>query len=444
MKDNLLQKSAKVIYDWLRRSPLAGICFPIEVQRDIRGLGKEEEAYYIQKLVYGIWIMLAVAGLLLCYAIKVWLGDKAGVDSIERPAVYEEAQKVSLQVGSSKKQYEIEVAPRAWTREEAEQQLLELTERLETYILGQNPSLDQVCSHLLLPEYIEGYPFDIYWESDKEQYIDSLGTVYREGLQESQIVVLTANITYGEWSWEYQFGVCLQKEELTQEEQYTRELKQYLLEDELSQRNSDVWQLPKVFQGEALQYGETTKEHTVLILAAILAATGIALWIGQDNDLRAGRRKIQEFWEEEYVGFVSSLSLYISAGLNLQTAMSYCARDYECRKPASHLLREALLEFQKDVVNGYGFVAAIERFAGRADQLHYRRLAGILNQGFLNGAKGLPQLLQQEVDKIREEKRRQSKVTGEKISTALIAPMMLQLGIVIALIMIPAFTNMQF
>ena len=33
---------------------------------------------------------------------------------------------------------------------------------------------------------------------------------------------------------------------------------------------------------------------------------------------------------------------------------------------------------------------------------------------------------------------------GEKISTALIAPMMLQLGIVIALIMIPAFMNMQF
>lgn len=440
----LIQKTAKSLYDLLKSSHLAAVCFPIEVQRDIRALGKDEEAYYIQKLTYVIGIMSGVAVLLLCYGLKGRLleGDRA--DTIERPAVHEDAQKVSLQVGSQDSRYDIEVSPRIWTREEAEQQFLEMTALLDAYILGQNESLDRVSEHLLLPEYIEGYPFDIYWESDNEQYIDSLGTVYREGLQEDQIVILTAYITYGEWSWEHQFGVCLQKEELSWEEQYDRELKQYLLEDELSQRNSDVWQLPKTFQGEVLQYEEAEKDYTMWILAVVLAVASIALWIGQDNDLRINRQKIQAFLEEEYIGFVSSLSLYISAGLNLQTAMGYCAKDYECRKPTGHLLREALLEFQKDVVNGYSFAAALERFASRADQLHYRRLVGILNQSFFNGAKGLPQLLQQEVDKIREENRRQSKVTGEKISTALIAPMMLQLGIVIALIMIPAFANMQF
>ena len=52
--------------------------------------------------------------------------------------------------------------------------------------------------------------------------------------------------------------------------------------------------------------------------------------------------------------------------------------------------------------------------------------------------------LEKEVIKAREEKRRQCKVIGERISTALLAPMMLQLGVVIALIMIPAFSGMQF
>ena len=79
-----------------------------------------------------------------------------------------------------------------------------------------------------------------------------------------------------------------------------------------------------------------------------------------------------------------------------------------------------------------------------ADDLNYRKLAGLLNQGMLNGTQGLAVLLEKEVIKIREEKRRHSKVAGEKISTALIAPMMLQLGVVIALIMIPAFSGMQF
>ena len=86
----------------------------------------------------------------------------------------------------------------------------------------------------------------------------------------------------------------------------------------------------------------------------------------------------------------------------------------------------------------------MERFVAVTDDANYRRLAGLLSQGMLNGAQGLAVLLEKDVDKTREEKRRKSKVIGEQISTALIAPMMLQLGIVIALIMIPAFTGMQF
>ena len=83
-------------------------------------------------------------------------------------------------------------------------------------------------------------------------------------------------------------------------------------------------------------------------------------------------------------------------------------------------------------------------FAEKTDDINYKRLAGILNQGIVNGAQGLAGVLEEEATKVRDEKRRQSKVKGEQVSTALIAPMMLQLGIIIALIMIPAFTNMYF
>jgi hypothetical protein len=102
------------------------------------------------------------------------------------------------------------------------------------------------------------------------------------------------------------------------------------------------------------------------------------------------------------------------------------------------------LDFQKDMQNGYGFSEALNRFAETADDVNYRKLVGLLNQGMINGVKGLSVLLEQEVEKSQEEKRRQSRVKGEEISTALIAPMMLQLGMIIALIMIPAFTSMQF
>ena len=193
-----------------------------------------------------------------------------------------------------------------------------------------------------------------------------------------------------------------------------------------------------------LQYQKEQDDHTVLFLVLLTIVAGCAVWIGKDQDICNMRNKRKELFQREYVTFVESLSLYISAGINLQTALQFCTSDYIKRTSEDNVLRISLIEYQKDIRNGMSFWEAMQRLVTTADDLSYRKLAGLLNQGILNGAQGLAVLLEKEVIKIREEKRRQSKVAGEKVSTALIAPMMLQLGVVIALIMIPAFSGMQF
>ena len=181
-----------------------------------------------------------------------------------------------------------------------------------------------------------------------------------------------------------------------------------------------------------------------VILTILLFVCGVALWYGSDKDLQKRRQKRQDAFEEEYLNFVTSLSLYITAGLTLQAAVKCCVKDYSTKKSTDNVLRVALLNLEKDIANGYSFLSALDRFAKNADHACYRQLSGLLQQGLLNGARDLSKTLQLEVDKICEEKRRMCRIKGEKISTALIAPMMLQLCVVIALIMFPAFSNMQF
>ncbi len=438
------QNVVKAVYIRLKQSRLAYLCFPKDVLRDMQVLGRETEQYYLQKLSYVLGLSLAGVLLIICFLLQNWLGGMSQVDAIDRPEAYEETQEVTLQAGRQGDTYYLEVGPQILTKDEADAAFEALAAHLEEYILGSNKSLDQVVDHLVLPGYVEGYPFDIYWESDNEQLIDTLGTVNRVGLEEDSIVVLKVVCYYRDWLWEQQFGVLVQKEVLTEEERYERELGEFLREAEVDNRQDAVWKLPDSFEGDILQYQLVQKDYSLLWVAGLVLMAGIAVWIGQDYDLRTDRSKRQAAFQAEYVSFVSSLSLYISAGLNLQTAMKYCAQDYIKRKEQGHHLRDALQEFEKDIQNGYSFTSAMERFADSTDDAEYRKLAGILSQGMLNGAQGLSVLLEKEVDNIREEKRRQSKVAGEQISTALIAPMMLQLGIVIALIMIPAFTNMQF
>lgn len=439
-----LERIARLVYIRLRRSRLSYLCFAKSVQKDMQALGRKEEDYYIQKLTYvcGLWFVGFL--LLLLYLAYICLGSQRQVERIVRPEAYEEAMEVALKVGKLDNVYHLEVEPVSLTKEEAEVQLAELSEQLDTYILGNNESLEQVQKDLILPEYVSGYPFDIYWESDNELLIDSAGSVNRSGLTEDSIVVLIATFYYRDWMWEEQFGVLVQREMLTEEEEYTRKLGNLLEKAEESQREVREWELPDYFEEEPLSYQEVEEDYTIWLLLALVPAAGVAVWIGQDQDMRAARRKRQEVFQSEYASFAGSLSLYISAGLNLQTALQLCTQDYMRRKTEDHLVRVALSEFQKDLQNGHGFLEALDRFVEAADDVNYRRLAGLLSQGMLNGTQGLAVLLEREVDKTREEKRRQSKVMGEQISTALIAPMMLQLGIVIALIMIPAFTGMQF
>jgi hypothetical protein len=440
----VLEKIAGLLYGILRNSPMDSICFPRAVQSDIAILGVDEEGYYVQKIVFLCQILL-VGILLVCLCLSSsWLEQKGYVEQIERPEAYEEPEKIMLKAGRLEDVFLLEIEPVQLTWEEANKQVSLLAEALRTSILGENESLEQIEKDLFLPDYVEGYPFELVWESDNEQLIDDLGTVNRSGLQEDRLVELAVTFYYREWMWEERFAVLVQKEILTSEEQYTRELGQLLKSSEQLTRESKEWELPDYFGEEALYYQKELKDHTVLWLLLLIIGAAGAVWIGKDQDVHNLRSNRQELFQKEYVAFVESLLLYISAGINLQTALQFCTRDYVKRKPEENVLRTALIEYQKDIKNGVGFWEAIQRLVTTADDLDYRKLAGLLNQGMLNGAQGLAVLLEKEVLKVREEKRRQSKVAGERISTALLAPMMLQLGVVIALIMIPAFSGMQF
>ena len=439
-----LQRGLHSIYSYLRKSRYAYLCFPGDIARNLKRMGKDEKTYYEQKITYTGGLILAgiVFGVFYLGCQKV--RGEENVTFVQRPAADEEAKEIILQAGNQKEEYRLEIEPRMLSKTEADALAQEFLLKINDYILGENESMDMVTENLFLPIYVDGYPFEIYWESDKEAIIDTAGGVHRVGLKEDEIVILTAVLDYQDWSWEEQFGVMVCKESLSEEASYSRKLGQLLKEAEAAQREKEIWTLPEYFEGEKLSYQQKQKNYDLLIVAGLCVAAGAAIWIGQDYDLKLGREKRQQIFKEEYTTLVSSLALYIAAGMNLQTAVTYCVQDYIERRPEGDFMRECLQDLQKNLRNGQSFSAAMEHFAEAADDANYRKLAGILNQGLLNGSRGLAQILQQEAEMVREDKRRRIKIKGEQMSTALIGPMMLQLGIVIALIMIPAFTGLNF
>lgn len=428
-------------YIRLQHCRAAYLLFPKELQKDIALAGKSADVYYVQKFLY-TGGLLAVSLLLLVFWVgEVWKG-KQTITEIERPKAYEKTAEVEIQAGD--REYDISVSPVLYDRQEAQQEFEKALELLDTSILGQNESLDCITQDLYLPDQAEGYPFEIVWESDREDIVDTSGSVNREGLEEDTIVILKAVFYYQEWIWERQFGIVVQRELLEEAERSYREVEQKLLDSEKEQRNEAVWKLPDSIGGEDMIYQQTDMDYTMLLFAGLCAVAGVAVWIGQDRDLKVISRTRKELLRREFSSLVSSLYMYLSAGVNLQSAMWYCARDYERRKPQTDPVRILLQEFQNNTANGYSFAQALEHFAASADEMEYWKLANLLHQGMLHGNQGVAERLKLEVQRVQEEKRRQSKIRGEEISTALIVPMMLQLGIIFVLIMVPAFGGLEF
>ena len=241
------------VYSKLKQSHLAVWCFPKAVCDDIHVLGKEEKSYYTQKITYVVGLMLFSMVLFTFYLVQ-WMNERNSVvKEFVRPEAYEETREVVVRAGKLDDIYQLEIAPVTLSKEQAEALFLEVTEGLSSYILGGNESLECVTENLYLPEYLSEYPFEIYWESDKEHIVDTLGVVNREGLGEDEVVMLTAVFRYEDWLWEEQFGILVCKEVLSEEEEYERQLGYLLIESENHQRGDGTWVLPENFQGEALR-----------------------------------------------------------------------------------------------------------------------------------------------------------------------------------------------
>lgn len=442
MKNNILVSLGDRLYEWLKKKEISSFLFSNKVKKDLQVLSREEKDYYVKKMIQAMRVALLCLIFVVVEIRNIYNVQTKEIHTLERPRADEESKEITLRAGEGV--YTIEIAPYEMTEEEVLNAFDYLEKKLTDYILGANISEMEIVTDLYLPERIPGFPFSIYWESEQEQVIDSLGNVHREWLDEDQIIGLRAICSYGDFQGEVELGVQVLKENLSDEEKYKRDFARCLVEAEKDSRHEEVWDLPKEFLGEVLSYRMVTKLDRLAILIVAACAIGATLWFGADRDLRLERTKRQEVLGEAYLDFVSRLSLYISAGLNLQMAMQYCINDYTLKRAKGDLLCEILHCYERDMKNGYSFAVALDLFADRTDHISYRRLAGLLQQGFYNGTHDLAKMLIEEVEQIREEKRRQTKIKGEKMSSALIVPMLLQLCIVIVFIMMPAFSNMQF
>lgn len=405
-------------------------------------------AFYTDKFMLSLGIFvcsIVLAGIVLYNGKQqnLILQDEKGLYAVrEDPSGEERKVPVRIVAGTKETKGELILSEQKYSREEFEEKCEEIIETIPERIKGENESLEKVSSQLNLKiEHIA--PLLYEWRMDDYTYISSDGMVDVANLETSQaIVTLTLQLSYETYEYEYSFPIILVPKKM--EKTFEEEILDFLWKDQQQYDTQKKYYFPSSWNQQTVSVTEEKKPYAlwVMLFGSIVS---IFLFFAKNKDLHTEIEERREQLLREYPEFVSKLMLYMGAGMTTKGALYQLTSDYKKkmiqRTKERNYLYEELNYMMHALENGVFEQEAYEHFGKRTKVVSYQKLMSILAQNNKKGTDNLLQILDREAKESFTLRKNEAKRLGEKAGTKLLLPMTLMLGIVMIIIIVPAFLS---
>ena len=353
---------------------------------------------------------------------------------------------------------EITVGERQYTNDEMQKIFTHAIRKLDLLILGENKSLDEVRSNLELISKMPEEPIEIIWELDRYDVINRQGELQEDtiaeeaadnaGLEKEGILVnLKAFLRYTEDETKealYETAVRIFPPLLTEEEEKVAKVLEKIRDEDNNKASEEIIKFPEEVEGEKVEYRRPVNSRGISILILGIAATGLT-WclIRRQGKKEDEKRKIQMV--QDYPEIVNKLRLLLGAGMTIKNAWKKIVTDYEKKKEkcGERFAYEEMLITYREMQSGVTEAESYERFGRRCGIPSYLKLGAILSQNLRKGTRGVAEIMQMEAIQAFEERKALAKRLGEEASTKLLVPMFFMLGIVLVIVIVPAFLSIQ-
>lgn len=315
-----------------------------------------------------------------------------------------------------------------------------------TLILGENDSLEEVVWNLALPEEIEGYPFEISWESSSYSLVQTDGAVINTELKEPEMVMLTAHFRYEEMEWEEVFAVRVCPAVYTEEELWLQKIMQSLELQNQESRTSQTMHLPEWIGTSKVTWREVIEDSSGYFFLLLCIATAV-IFYSKSREIEQNLEKRRKSLILDYSEVVNKLMLYLGAGMTVRNAFWKMGEDYKKQQNTrqkqytyeKRYAYEEILLLCYELQSGIPEIEAYEHLGKRCQVQSYMKLSTLLAQNLRKGSNDLLRMLRQEAEGAFTERKNIARKLGEEAGTKLLIPMMLMLCIVMVIIMIPAY-----
>lgn len=346
--------------------------------------------------------------------------------------------------GTIQKEMVFHVEAKEFTKREQEKLAEKVGSYLEEKIRGRNESLRSVQDNLMLVSSVPDTGVSLTWTTD-DIYLSEKGELIKRAIPDNGVqteVQVTAS--WKNWKETYYFPVFLEKPQYGREEQFENEVANAVESALEKEKEEKVVTLPNKVGGKAISY-ETKEEETSYALVYVVIFVILLLPVFWRQQQKSREEKREQQLLLDHSGMVNQFMLLLGAGLTVRKIVERLTSEYERLREKGGERRyvyEEMCVMLQEMKDGVSERTALEHFGKRCKLLPYMRFTSVLTQNLKKGAEGILEILEKESMEALEQRKERLLQLGEQAGTKLLFPMILMLGIVMSIIMVPAFMTM--
>lgn len=330
--------------------------------------------------------------------------------------------------------YELTLEPANVTQEEAEgyfqQAIEELTSDFRQYD-ETLPIKKTYCDEAVKAE----------WEFSNREYVNAQGEILQEQIPEEGIVcVVEVTLSCGAYEKIYSFPLEIEKKEVSQQEQLLQDLEQWI-NVQMQKEGETMLQLPLELNGVKLEWSEERSSLTLQVLILEVVAVAV-LWWGRKKQKEQEEKARIHAVELGYSDVVNQLSMLLETGMTTRQAWSKIAALYETKRKKQMVEKDQTLEavvcMKRRLLEGESERIVYEKFDEEVNVRCYHQLMRVLIRHLDKGESGLCEYLEEECRQAYNRRILMAKKMGEEASTKMLMPLMLMMGLVMAVVLLPA------
>lgn len=341
-------------------------------------------------------------------------------------------------LGSGEEKVNVSVPERKMAVKEIQAELPKIRECLIKTILGENLSLEQVRHDLNMTGRLDEYGLSVKWESEDPELVSEMGLLGDEIPENGKQVILNAGIVNDSCIIWMKIPVTVFPQQKTAAAQFSEFLECLAAQEP---ENSQI-ALPESYRGRILDYRSAVGGgNTGLIFLGMLAA--LCLFLKEKSDEKDKRKRWEESMILDYPELLSGFLVLTGAGYPVRQAWKKQVLDAE--KKDQMMVHPVYREMQTtlhQMETGTPEIRAYGEFGRRVGIGCYIKFASLLGNSVSTGGKDLRRLLEEEMETAFRQRKELALRKGEEASTKLLIPMFLMLGVVMVMVVAPAFLSL--